>query len=498
MIAADEGRLLLRNNQTAHAAFSYRVPADATPPYTPHLGPQGHAGTPHPTGLPDGFVPLMQWPNLVTLKNAPFSRNDPWLPDGATATAGNNVRAYADLVAPDGYSLGDLLSVITAPGAFDRTYDHAQPPDANSEQIAASVTNLFFTTNWLHDWFYDFGFDEAAGNAQDDNFGRGGLDGDAMHAEALGYSGTSNANMATPADGSPPRMQMFKFVNATPSRATVSEPAAISNTYAVGKASFGPQAYDLQGGVVAAQDHGLNTSLACTSVGSNVAGKIALVDRGECNFTVKARNLQSAGAIAMVVVDDQPGTAQGLGGADPLVTIPAVRITQSDGNAWKTQLDANQTVTVRLQGFPATERSSALDNTVIAHEWGHYISNRLIGNANGLTSNHARGLGEGWGDFHALLMMVRPEDINVPSNANWMGVFGGVAGYSLGVGDFDPFNTAYYGLRRYPYSVNEARNPLRLGHIVDGAALPATAPINGNSASNAQVHNMGEVWAIML
>lgn len=133
VIAADEGRLLLRNNQTAHAAFSYRVPADATPPYTPHLGPQGHAGTPHPTGLPDGFVPLMQWPNLVTLKNAPFSRNDPWLPDGATTTAGNNVRAYADLVAPDGYSLGDLLSVITAPGAFDRTYDHAQPPDANSE-----------------------------------------------------------------------------------------------------------------------------------------------------------------------------------------------------------------------------------------------------------------------------------------------------------------------------------------------------------------------------
>ena len=35
--------------------------------------------------------------NLVTLENAPFSRNDPWLAAGATRTIGNNVEAFADI-----------------------------------------------------------------------------------------------------------------------------------------------------------------------------------------------------------------------------------------------------------------------------------------------------------------------------------------------------------------------------------------------------------------
>ena len=59
--------------------------------------------------------------------------------------------------------------------------------------------------NWLHDWYYDAGFDEAAGNAQTDNYGRGGLAGDNIKTQAQDYSGTNNANMQTPADGARPR-----------------------------------------------------------------------------------------------------------------------------------------------------------------------------------------------------------------------------------------------------------------------------------------------------
>ena len=55
----------------------------------------------------------------------------------------------------------------------------------------AAVTQLFYVTNWLHDWCYDSGFDEAAGNAQHDNFGRGGLGGDPLHAEAQDGTPTS-------------------------------------------------------------------------------------------------------------------------------------------------------------------------------------------------------------------------------------------------------------------------------------------------------------------
>ena len=70
-----------------------------------------------------------------------------------------------------------------------------------------------------------------------------------------------------------------------------------------------------------------------------VSGKIALVDRGVCGFTVKVKNAQNAGAIGVLIADNVAGSPPpGLGGADPTVTIPAVRITQADGNALKTQL----------------------------------------------------------------------------------------------------------------------------------------------------------------
>lgn len=44
-----------------------------------------------------------------------------------------------------------------------------------SRAIAAKIVQAFYTTNWLHDFFYTAGFDELAGNAQQDNSGRGGL-----------------------------------------------------------------------------------------------------------------------------------------------------------------------------------------------------------------------------------------------------------------------------------------------------------------------------------
>jgi L-aminopeptidase/D-esterase-like protein len=49
----------------------------------------------------------------------------------------------------------------------------------------AALTQLFYTNNWLHDAFYDAGFNEAAGNAQQDDFGRGGLGGGIGNSNAL-------------------------------------------------------------------------------------------------------------------------------------------------------------------------------------------------------------------------------------------------------------------------------------------------------------------------
>jgi hypothetical protein len=70
-----------------------------------------------------------------------------------------------------------------------------------------------------------------------------------------------------------------------------------------------------------------------------VNGKIALVDRGTCTFNVKAANVQAAGAVGMLVVDTAAGTPPpGLGGADPTITIPSVRLTLGDGNTLKAAL----------------------------------------------------------------------------------------------------------------------------------------------------------------
>ncbi|HWW69579.1 MAG TPA: PA domain-containing protein, partial [Duganella sp.] len=86
-----------------------------------------------------------------------------------------------------------------------------------------------------------------------------------------------------------------------------------------------------------------DTGLACTPLSpanaSAVAGKIALIDRGACVFVDKVKNVQNAGAIGAIIVDNTPGSPPpDLGGDDPTIVIPAVRITLDDGRALKAVL----------------------------------------------------------------------------------------------------------------------------------------------------------------
>ncbi|KAF9434794.1 Fungalysin/Thermolysin Extracellular metalloproteinase 5 [Entomortierella beljakovae] len=75
--------------------------------------------------------------------------------------------------------------------------------------VDAAVTNLFYWNNQVHDVFYHYGFTEPAGNFQENNFGKGGLDGDAVIANAQDGSGYNNANFATPPDGQKGQMRMY-------------------------------------------------------------------------------------------------------------------------------------------------------------------------------------------------------------------------------------------------------------------------------------------------
>jgi hypothetical protein len=114
--------------------------------------------------------------------------------------------------------------------------------------------------------------------------------------------------------------------------------------YEVGDASFGPALgpVAVAGSLMPVVDQVNGTGLACTPLSPAnrraVRYNIALVDRGTCAFVDKARNLQAAGAIGMVVADNAPGEVSGMSGDDPTIKIPSVRITQADGAKLKTAL----------------------------------------------------------------------------------------------------------------------------------------------------------------
>jgi hypothetical protein len=496
VFSAVDGRMLFRNDLVRQDSFSYRVFADASSPYLPWDGPEGSAGVPHPTGTPDRYQPPFLAPNLVTLQNAPFSRNDPWLPPGATETTGNNVDAYLDIATPDGFTAArDARAPTSAPGAFDYAYDTALPPSANLPQRYAAVVGLFFLNNWLHDWWYDAGFDELAGNAQQDNLGRGGQGEDRLLAEAQDYSGFDNANMATPSDGSSPRMQMYVWVIAPKVAVTLLAPAT-GAVDGVGGAEFGPGSFDVTGDLATVDDGAGTGALGCNPLvnGAAVSGKIAFVDRGVCTFVVKVKNAQDAGAVAVLVANNQPGLLT-MAGDDPTIGIPSVIVPQTAGDAIRTALGSG-TVTAHIAGTRPVDRDGTLDNLIVAHEWGHYIQNRLIGDANGLQNHQGGSMGEGWSDFHALLLTVRPEDASIPANASFGGAYG-LAAYASYAFTDDNF---YFGIRRVPYSTDMARNGLTFQHIQDGVALPAGVPtaFGSSGADNAEVHNSGEIWATML
>ena len=216
VIGAGKGELLFRHNMVAADKYSYRVWADSTGPngLAPMDSPYGNGLTPNASGTfdPNAMPPSYLFPSLVNLQNVPFSKNDPWLDPGvADLTFGNNVSAYADLVAPDGFTTmsADVAVPPSSANTFDYSWNPSTLPNANQNNIEAVTTNLFFVINYMHDLFYDSGYDEVSGNAQLHNYGRGGVEGDPVLAESQDFSGLDNANCQTPSDGDSPRIQMY-------------------------------------------------------------------------------------------------------------------------------------------------------------------------------------------------------------------------------------------------------------------------------------------------
>ena len=112
-----------------------------------------------------------------------------------------------------------------------------------------------------------------------------------------------------------------------------------ANLIPVGAADFGPAIGNptVSGEIVQVALQADSPGVACGAFNvantAAVYGKIALVSRGTCGFTIKVKNAQNAGAIGVIVADNVVAPLTGLGGADATITIPAVRVTQADGAA---------------------------------------------------------------------------------------------------------------------------------------------------------------------
>jgi hypothetical protein len=208
-------------------------------------------------------------------------------------------------------------------------------------------------------------------------------------------------------------------------------------------------------------------------------------------FTEQARNFQHSNFGRGGVENDRVSAeAQDCSG-----TNNANFGTLADGNRGRMQM--------YLWTGPNPDLDGDFDGEVIVHEYTHGISNRLHGNAAGLSTNMARGMGEGWGDFLAHAMLSEATD---PINGTYaMGGYDTYRGASGGT----YVNNYYYGIRRFPKAVmaftggpnNRPHNPLTFAdvdstqaNVTDGAF--ARGPFG--AAAVDQVHNMGEVWSSAL
>jgi len=189
LVDARNGALLYRTN-----LYKFAQPAGLVFTRSPDAGPQ----------------------QITSFAGDPIASPAGWC-DETSSTQGNNVVAREDWDGNNENCPG------IQPFSRDRRFlypftnswadHHTTGPDVN-----AVVTNLFYFCNWYHDYLYALGFDEASGNFQQNNFGRGGRGGDRVYADAMDGSGFNNSTFLVLPDGDPPgpygghsRLQVFLF-----------------------------------------------------------------------------------------------------------------------------------------------------------------------------------------------------------------------------------------------------------------------------------------------
>jgi hypothetical protein len=400
-----------------------------------------------------------------------------------TITRGNNVYAQLDDdkdngtfgYSPDGGS--DLN--------FNFTLDlDGKSPDSYKD---VSITNLFYVNNVMHDIWYQYGFDEGAGNFQAKNYVENDfpfpLGEDEVIADAQDGSGKNNANFSTPPEGLNPRMQMYLWDNPSMKINT----GSLIGKYVANDARFTADgtANGIKSGaplkdnpvtadIALMNDTGASPINGCSDSGLPIAGldgKIVIIGAGGCTFVSKVQLAQDNNAVGVIIVNNGGGNLI-MGGQTTTIRIPSVSVSKEIGDAIITALLNFETINATLS---AIDIDGSLDNGIIAHEYGHGISNRLIGgplNVNCMQNQEQ--LGEGWSDYFGLAITMKPGDTKTTVR---------------GVGTFtrsEPITGT--GIRRYPYTTDMSVNPFSFRDVQNQAL----------SDGAVSVHGVGSIWATML
>ncbi len=411
-----------------------------------------------------------------------------------TTTRGNNVLAQDDLDGNNGTG-----TLANGGASLNFNFPYLGTASQPSTYLDASITNLFYMNNSIHDLWYMQGFNEANGNFQQNNYGRGGLTtatGDAVNADCqdgslLTPQNINNANFSTPVDGQRPRMQMFLW-NVAPA----SEPIYINtpidiqgfrqarnNVFSPGQVPIPITPELIEANFVLFDDGSpdvgqTDNADACAPAvnASQLNGNIAVIRRSAsianggtpCSFVDKVINAQAAGALAVIIVNNVTGVIT-MSGASDLIQIPAISVTQEIGEALIARIKI-ETVNGRLQlnSSPFVNSDGSFDNGIIAHEYGHGISNRLTGGpANSSCLSNAEQMGEGWSDWFGLMIQLKAGDNGeTPKGIGTFAVSQEITGT---------------GIRNFPYSTNMSVNPLTFA-----------------DSNDTQQHNRGEFMATVL
>lgn len=511
-VDATTGKILRKENLTAKESFTPVNPRklacfDAIPKFD---GEKSEASVtsakynviPYPNQDPN-FAP----PTLVT---------DPWtISANANATTlkwnsdagkdydstrGNNVYSHQDPSSNDKNKFAAKSSTALPNLTFNFTPDFLSDPSEDPSTTNFAVTNLFYWNNLNHDMLYAYGFDEPSGNFQASNLSRGGKENDYVVADAqdgLGIDAAhmNNANFSSPTDGQSGRMQMYLWNSSFLKITKINLPIAFEGYIPTieGNVSLSnklSQVGNITSDIVKFIDSQYpDSSNACGTAANAAAlkGKIALIDRGSCAFTVKFHNAQTAGAKAIIVAnvaDGDPRYTTGTGNTlvtmnatppDNTITIPGVFMGYDSAKKIKTYLKAGTAVNTTLYAAPRLDGD--MDNGIISHEFAHGLSGRLTGGPSKLFGclSNAEQMGEGWSDYNAIMMTT---DWNAAKTTDGSLSFP-IGNYAAGV------TPEYTGIRYYPYSTDFSINPWTYDSLK-------------SSTINGEVHAVGEIWCNML